>query len=176
MGWISPVPFLSLFLSSSCCIFVINSIPYASQIIDVGHLLIPKIPNNQLPEIIIISKLLFYLCWDIQNIEDFCLYLSYFYWFRFLTIWMTILPSLKPKSPIRFYGLMGGHNDMLPVSGHTFISCWVSFFLWEDLGNWVFLSDILLSYLLLAMRRHYTIEIVLSGFFSVFLFEKLNSF
>ena len=78
-------------------------------------------------------------------------------------MWITVLPCLHPVGKIvPFGGIFGGFNDYLPLSGHMAFSHLLSWYISERTGPLIFLFDLLLGYSMIAMRRHYTIELVSS--------------
>jgi hypothetical protein len=169
-----PHPFYVLlsFVSSIVgCLAVIKLIPRRYHIFDVGHYFINPIANGLLPEYLIFMKALTFL---VVNPCFFCLFQflwlgSMVLWARMFLMWITTLPCLIHRENIPFHGIVGGHNDYLPLSGHTAASLLLSFYLYPTVGVFVYLTDIWLGYLLLAMRRHYSIEIVLSFLFTAWL-------
>lgn len=169
-----PRPFtvlVSAFGSIIGCLGIINLIPRRDTIFDVGHYVIPRIPNSYVPEYIIGIKALIFLS---QKPCYFCFFQflwlgSLFMWVRMGLMWITTLPYLNYRDRIVIYGLMGGFNDFLPLSGHTGVSFLLSLFMAPTIGLAVYLTDIWLCYLLIAMRRHYSIEIVLSLIFTYWL-------
>lgn len=163
--------FVSFFGSIIGCLGVINLIPRRDTVFDVGHYLYRRIPNSYEPEYLIAVKALMFL---MQDPCYFCFFqflwlASLFLWARMALMWITTLPYLNHRDHIPFYGLVGGFNDFLPFSGHTAASLLLSLFMAPKTGPIVYLTDIWLCYLLIAMRRHYTIEIVLSLLFTYWL-------
>lgn len=156
---------VGLFLASvAFCVTIINHIPYTTTVRDIGHYLIPRWPNSYIPELYVLIQTIAFLYVS----EEFTVplrQLAYFLFIRGMTMWITILPSLKKFSPISFYGLFGGHNDYLPFSGHMAFSHLLSMYIAGRTTSLVYICDIGMIYTMLAMRRHYTIELLASIFF-----------
>lgn len=135
-------------------------IPYATQIIDMGHVIFPRINNNQAPEYLLIIQIILALFQETTYVEKLLWNLSLFYWSKMLTSWITILPSLNTDNKtIKYYGFAGGHNDYLPLSGHTGLSLMLALYT----GYHTLFIYLIQCYCLIAMRRHYTIELVISS-------------
>jgi hypothetical protein len=160
---------LSFIGSVLACLTMINIIPFRRTIFDVGHFLIPRIESTALPEYILIFKALPVLFYNTDKIMEILAFSSIFLWTRAVLTGITILPSLRNEELIHLKGITGGHNDYLPFSGHTAFSVLFSTFLTDYFGYIVYMSDIYIIYILIAMRRHYTIELIMSVLYILFL-------
>jgi hypothetical protein len=140
---------------------VINAIPYTRKIIDIGHTLIKRTVKSYHPEILIIILIgIFSLISEPYMWENGLIQLTYFMLYRGLTIWLTILPCLNEPQSIRYFGLFGGHNDYLPLSGHIGVTWILCYYISKIFGYFSYLLLIWQSYLLIAERRHYSIELI----------------
>jgi len=143
------------------CLFIINLIPYAYVIRDAGHWMVGQNPTSMIPEIIVGKAIVLFLvlCSQYALVLR---QLAVFMFFRGTTMWMTVLPSLKKQERLFMYGLFGGHNDYVPVSGHMGFLWILCFHLSEVIGCVVWFYVGVLLYYSLAERRHYTVELFTS--------------
>ena len=161
--------YISLTGSVLLCMLFINIIPYATHIYDLGHYVTKKVDNSMLPEAVMFLLIVLFLCFS-NEYTRFCWSISYFYWFRACTMTLTILPAINRFKPIEYGGFFGGHNDYLPASGHLFLVDKLCQFLVPSFGWYIYVVDVYIFYYLIAMRRHYTIELVISVILAQYVF------
>ncbi len=154
------IDILILLISSGCCIGVINLIPHRRSIFDVGHYFIPTSPKTWIPEVTILFFILYNIRYGSHS-HEIIKSIGLFMFFRFMTMWLTILPSLNRRSSIRYGGIVGGHNDYLPVSGHIGV-LYILVYFSESLGYFGWVTLLAVIVLMLSERRHYTIEMLMS--------------
>ncbi len=170
---------LTLFSGCLMTLLVINNLPYTVNMYDLGHTFLPCVDRKKygwINETLILSQLLFTttIPWDeLMN----CVFLmGIFYWVRCLTIPLTIVPSIKLSTEkIKYYGLFGGINDLLPFSGHTGLvvisMCYIGKTYGLFIGLSFFLYSFLISIFIIVLRNHYTVEVVLSWLFCPLLYS-----
>lgn len=152
---------LNFLFSTWLCIMVINTIPYTRKIIDIGHILIKRTMKSYHPEILIVILIgIFSLISEPYMWESGLSQLTYFMFYRGLTMRLTILPCLNEHQSIQYLGLFGGHNDYLPLSGHIGVTWILCYYISRTLGYFSYIPLIWQSYLLIAERRHYSVELI----------------
>lgn len=150
--------FYTLLSGGIACGIVMNAIPYADRIYDIGHRYI-KLHNNCLPDVLIPFNILLSLIYlDKVQLKRMILIEGYILWTKALLTWQTILPCLKEKKSIKNFGIFGGHNDYLPISGHMALTTLCCLYLKNRIPYYN-LMELLQCLLLISMRRHYTVEV-----------------
>lgn len=171
---------LSTLLSGiALTLVVINNIPYTYTIIDIGHSLLPVVDRKKygwINEIAIFSQIIFSLTIPMEDIMNCMTLIGIFYWIRAFTIPLTIAPSIKNENEtVKWYGIFGGVNDLLPFSGHTGVIVitllYIHKFYGPVIGLTFFVYSFLNSLFIIVLRNHYTIEVVLSWLFCPLLYN-----
>ena len=143
------------------CGIVMNAIPYADRIYDIGHKYI-KLRNNCFPDLLIpLNILLSLILLNKDQLRRMMYIEGLILWTKALLTWQTILPCLKEEKKIKNFGIFGGHNDYLPISGHMAITTLCCLYLKRRIPYYG-LMELLQALLLISMRRHYTIDVTTS--------------
>lgn len=163
-----------------CVIFnlvAINTLPYTFNMKDIGHETFPLIPRKYsfINDINLTLQLVLFMSFSDWNIIRRLLFsISIFYFIRACTVHLTIAPSIKHYTEkINYLGIFGAINDLLPFSGHMGLGTLMLYY--SPFFYLYLVLNILLGYFIIALRNHYTIEVVLSWLFCPLLAYYLDS-
>lgn len=153
-----------------------------TKVFDIGHKYIPSIYNSYYPHIIntlvLIPVLYMWIMgYNTSTVQFFKLILT-LYFLRAITTIATILPKDKQCNDKEYtlYNMFDGHCYDKIFSGHFGVVCVALLILYYNHGISIyFLAPyaVLVAYLIIATRSHYTVDILISAFVSYSIF-KLN--
>jgi hypothetical protein len=143
------------------------------KIFDISHKFLPNYSDNEwlniLMNIVIFSPLVIYP----HIIGQFLSYIIPVLLFRYITTNTTILPKTKNCNDDSFslYNFINGHCYDKIFSGHFACGIIISLLLYhnniiQDL-NILGIYNIIIAYLLLVTRSHYTVDLILGGYVAI---------
>ena len=150
----------------------INQQKLTPKVYDIGHKYFPNLENyeyimNYLVGLSFLSFLKPYI------LIEFIGFIIPIFIIRSITIHLTILPKMKNCEVTNDIKFIGGCYDKI-FSGHFATIFLITLLLWKHHNIsivWVFLINILNAFLIIATRAHYTIDILVALFITLFIYK-----
>lgn len=138
------------------------------KIYDIGHKYLPNLSKIKNIEEITNLFLFFPFILEPQIITDFFSYILPIYMFRLLTTNATILPKASncDDSTFGFFNFINGHCYDKLFSGHMATTSIITSLMYRKNydAKFLFLYNLIISFLLVSSRQHYTADVLFGGY------------
>lgn len=130
-----------------------------TKIIDMGHNVLPRFSENFNDGITGLTVLAALFYRDVLLKGDYLKYITIMYFFRALTVFLTVLPAPAERKKCT-HSIRSDCNDFL-YSGHTIFNVVTSYFIGYPMWP---IWPIITSLVTIGSLAHYTVDVVLAWF------------